>query len=205
MQLWEQIYRYFLKINFKNVKETFLLQEYFEIINGFPFNSKHYNKNGKPIITIKNISNDIYLTKLNECNYINVIPEALSNEQIINKGDILSSLTGDAGFKTCISNIDNAVLNQRNIKYKSLKNLNELYLFHFFKLKSSLEVINKQALGAQKNISIKNIYNLEIPLINNYEKFMNSSNKIILFLDKMKKKLNLVIESKKYYLKKMFV
>ena len=131
------------------------------IVNGFAFQSKSYQKNGKyRIVTIKNVQDGRIDTQ--GAAYIDEVPAKMKNECYLRVGDILLSLTGNVG-RVGIVFENNLLLNQRVAKFTSSKDILPL-LYFFFRLsetKVSLETIAKGT--AQQNLSPIETLKLSFP------------------------------------------
>lgn len=82
-----------------------------KVKSGYAFRSNTYTQKGKyKIITISNVKNG-YLD-LTSNNFVEHLPEDIQPHQILQKGDILISMTGNVG-RVCKVCCDNCLLNQR--------------------------------------------------------------------------------------------
>ena len=130
-------------------------------VNGFAFQSKSYQKNGKySIVTIKNVQDGRIDTQ--GAAYIDEVPAKMKNECYLRVGDILLSLPGNVG-RVGIVFENNLLLNQRVAKFTSSKDILPL-LYFFFRLsetKVSLETIAKGT--AQQNLSPIETLKLSFP------------------------------------------
>jgi type I restriction enzyme S subunit len=122
-----------------------------KIGSGFPFDSSTYLKMGKyKIITIKNVQElRIETTKVD---FIDKIPENISDFCKLNVGDILMSLTGNVG-RICLVPENNLLLNQRvgKILCDSIYR-NFAYLF-FQREEERLRLEQISTGSSQKNLS----------------------------------------------------
>jgi len=147
----------------KNNYPTKKLEDVCNFQNGFAFKSSHYSDSGYFVMRITNVQ-DGYI-ELNNPKYIKVDE---SNNFILNKGDILMSLTGNVGRVGVVQESHlPAVLNQRvariNILYQEV--LDKKYLFYFLQSPTFFSKVVSGGKGmAQQNVSTKHIKNLEIPL-----------------------------------------
>jgi type I restriction enzyme S subunit len=147
----------------KNNYPTKKLEDVCNFQNGFAFKSSHYSDSGYFVMRITNVQ-DGYI-ELNNPKYIKVDE---SNNFILNKGDILMSLTGNVGRVGVVQESHlPAVLNQRvariNILYQEV--LDKKYLFYFLQSPTFFSKVVSGGKGmAQQNVSTKDIKNLEIPL-----------------------------------------
>lgn len=120
-------------------------------VNGFAFQSKSYQKNGKyHIVTIKNVQDGRIDTQGAAC--IDEVPAKMKNECYLQIGDILLSLTGNVG-RVGIVFENNLLLNQRVAKFTSSKDILPL-LYFFFRLPETKVLLETIAKGtAQQNLS----------------------------------------------------
>ncbi len=134
-----------------------------DFINGYTFKSSTYSSNGiYKIITIANVQ-DGYLY-IHEPALVSELPENISKEQILKKGDVLISMTGNVG-RVCVVNHDNCLLNQRVGKIVP-KGINKDLLYLYLNDKKFLhQMIASAQGGAQGNLSTGDIkeYNFELP------------------------------------------
>ena len=87
------------------------LGEVAKVKNGYAFKSNSYSKFGKyKIITISNVKSG-YLDMTGN-NYLTTIPQDIQPHQILKRGDILISMTGNVG-RVCKVDCDDCLLNQR--------------------------------------------------------------------------------------------
>ncbi|HPM06681.1 MAG TPA: restriction endonuclease subunit S, partial [Treponemataceae bacterium] len=119
--------------------------------SGFPFNADEYVDQGKyKIITIKNVQ-DGYLTT-DSIDYTSQLPNNISDFCILQKGDILMSLTGNVG-RMCMVDQDNLLLNQRVGKLLGDRNF-VIYTYYFFKRPENINRLENIAGGSsQANLS----------------------------------------------------
>lgn len=91
--------------------ETKKLGDVVKIRSGYAFKSTSYAQFGKyRIITISNVKNG-YLDMTGN-NYLETLPLDIQPHQILKRGDILISMTGNVG-RVCIVDCDDCLLNQR--------------------------------------------------------------------------------------------
>ena len=82
-----------------------------KVKSGYAFRSNTYTQTGKyRIVTISNVKNG-YLDLISN-NFLEHLPEDIQPHQILQKGDILVSMTGNVG-RVCKVCCDNCLLNQR--------------------------------------------------------------------------------------------
>ena len=134
------------------------------VYGGYAFSSKTYVDNGQyKIITIGNVTGEHFIS--GEYNTVDCLPQNIQEQQILDNGDILISLTGNVGRISLVKG-NNFLLNQRVAKLviedKALKDYVYQYLSH-----SSFEkdMQNAGQGAAQKNIKNEDIlsYNIRIP------------------------------------------
>lgn len=130
-------------------------------VNGFAFQSKSYQKNGKyRIVTIKNVQDGRIDTQ--GAAYIDEVPAKMKNECYLRVGDILLSLTGNVG-RVGIVFENNLLLNQRVAKFTSSKDILPL-LYFFFRLSETKVLLETIAKGtAQQNLSPIETLKLSFP------------------------------------------
>lgn len=140
------------------------VREVARVCGGYAFSSKTYVDNGQyKIITIGNVTGEHFIS--GEYNTVDCLPQNIQEQQILDNGDILISLTGNVG-RISLVNGNNFLLNQRVAKLaiedKALKDYVYQYLSH-----SSFEkdMQNAGQGAAQKNIKNEDIlsYNIRIP------------------------------------------
>ena len=134
------------------------------VYGGYAFSSKTYVDNGQyKIITIGNVTGEHFIS--GEYNTVDCLPQNIQEQQILDNGDILISLTGNVGRISLVKG-NNFLLNQRVAKLviedKALKDYVYQYLSH-----SSFEkdMQNAGQGAAQKNIKNEDIlsYDIRIP------------------------------------------
>lgn len=186
---------------FKDKWETVTLGDVSNFINGFTFKSSTYINDGiYKVITIANVQDGFMF--IDEPKLIKELPVNISKEQILNKGDILISMTGNVG-RVCIVNTDNCLLNQRVGKIVP-KNINKdlLYLF-LYDRKFLNKMIGGAQGGAQGNLSTGDIkeYNFNVP---KSKEEQNAIAEILTTADEeivgLEKKLKIIKEQKKFLL-----
>ncbi len=140
------------------------LGEVCELRNGYSFQSQCYCEGGAyNIITISNVQDGI----LESSNFSKIaqMPIDIQSHQILKKGDILISLTGNVG-RLCKVNIDNCLLNQRVGKL-SPTTINHDFLYCILQNSDFRRVMIQSAVGgAQGNIGKDTVlnYTIEYPL-----------------------------------------
>lgn len=149
-----------------------------EFVNGYAFKSSTYVEDGKyRVITIKNVGNRKLELKNND-SFVGFIPSNINQEQILQLGDLLISLTGYAG-RTCLNSENNSLLNQRVGKIKSLDYM-ESFIYNLFSNQLIKDEIEKLSHGSsQKNVSTKDIGNIKIVIpedFNIFKEFDNITN-----------------------------
>lgn len=186
---------------FKDKWETVTLGDVSDFINGFIFKSATYTDDGiYKIITIANVQDGFMF--IDEPKLIKELPINISEEQILKKGDILISMTGNVG-RVCVVDADNCLLNQRVGKIVP-KNINEDLLYLFLHDRRFLNrMIGSAQGGAQGNLSTGDIkeYNFDIP---KSKEEQNAIAEILTTADKeitkLEKKLQITKDQKKYLL-----
>ena len=146
------------------------LGDRFNFIGGFSFKGNRGLNSGKyKIITIKNVQDG--KLDLSSFTLIDEYPEKIKSNQILAKGDILLSLTGNVG-RICIVNQDNCLLNQRVEKIEPKNNKLRGYLYIYLR---NIDTFNKMLSlskgSAQQNLSPIEVSNIKVA-INEKEAFL---------------------------------
>jgi len=186
---------------FKEKWETKTLGDVSDFINGYTFKSGNYVDAGKyKIITIANVQDGFMF--IDEPKTINELPFNISKEQILKRGDILISMTGNVG-RVCVVDHDNCLLNQRVGKIVA-KDINKelLYLF-LYDRRFLYQMIGSAQGGAQANLSTEDIKEYIFDLPKSKEEqiaisdILNTADKEIISLEK---KLSIIKNQKKFLL-----
>ena len=131
------------------------LGEIAQLKNGYAFKSSTYTILGQfKVITIANVQ-DGYMNNI-ECNKIAELPHDIQPHQILRRGDILISMTGNVG-RVCRVTDDDCLLNQRVGKLESFGADDE---FFFLLLNQRIFIVamsGKAQGGAQGNIGVSDI------------------------------------------------
>lgn len=140
-----------------NANTTIILGESVEILSGFAFKSKMFNKNeeGKPLIRIRDIS---------ECKIETFYSGEYDDKYLITKGDLVVGMDGDFIMNTW-DNKD-ALLNQRILKISLKKETPSLlfsYIKHFLQLE--LDKIHR-GVGATtvKHLAVSDVRKIKLPI-----------------------------------------
>lgn len=179
-----------------------------DLKNGYAFKSNNYTDCGKyKVITIGNVSGERYLN-LNKLNYLTYIPLDIQKHQILKKGDLLISLTGNVG-RISICNEENCLLNQR-VGLIELFNVNDYeYLYQVMASKRFQNDMVLRAQGAaQPNIGKDDVLNYRIPYLNNLNKRKKISSVLRLLDNSILSDENLLItynKQKQYLLRNLFI
>ena len=165
------------EIRFKDVTgndypawEEKILKNVARLKNGYAFKSSSYSKGAKyTIVTISNVQSG--RMTLDRKNSLHSLPPDIRAHQILNKGDLLVSMTGNVG-RICKVSIDNALLNQR-VGVIHPESVSKNFLYHSLnreQFSKSMETISQG--GAQKNIGTGDIENfvLHIPSLEEQER-----------------------------------
>lgn len=178
--------------------KTIEIRQVADIYGGYAFNSKTYISDGKyKIVTIGNVTGDKYIS--GDYNRIDILPDNIQEQQILNNGDILISLTGNVGRISVVDG-DNYLLNQRVAKLNVKNDLIKAYVYQYLSNSSFEKDMNNAGQGAaQKNIKNEDIlsYNIRIPtsqthlekidgLLSTYDKLIANEKRILtnLYLQK---------------------
>ncbi|MDY4051799.1 MAG: restriction endonuclease subunit S [Bacilli bacterium] len=155
--------------NSSHCNKTIEIRQLANIYGGYAFNSKTYNSKGKfKIVTIGNVTGNKYIS--GDYNRIYMLPGNIHDQQILNNGDILISLTGNVG-RISIVNGDNYLLNQRVAKLNVKDKLIKAYIYHYLSNSSFEKDMSNTGQGAaQKNIKNEDIlsYKIRIPISQAY-------------------------------------
>jgi len=122
------------------------------IISGFSFKSSTYQEDGKyKIVTIKNVQDGEFI--LNFTSFINDLPTNLPKPCLLNRGDILLSLTGNVG-RVCIVYGNNHLLNQRVAKLDPVIPAAREFVYSMFRRREFQQKMESMSNGAaQQNLS----------------------------------------------------
>lgn len=195
-------------IRFKGYTNDFkqcFLKDVVSILGGYAWKSDDYQDDGNYlIITITNVTGD---TTIDDTvgNRINC---ESNNPFILNKNDILISLTGNVGRVSKMTNIP-AVLNQRVAKIMAKNNyvVND-FIFHLLKSSRFEKAMIDAGQGAaQKNISNEDImsYQFQIPKdIKEQISISSLFNHLDTLIDIQEKKINKLKQAKLALLQVMF-
>lgn len=127
--------------------------------NGYAFKSNSYITSGKfKIVTIKNVKNG-YL-EMREYNTLNNLPSDIQYHQILKKGNILISMTGNVG-RVCMVDVDDCLLNQRvGLIDINANNIDKNFIFTILTGTNFEQAMIESGQGAaQANIGNKDIEN----------------------------------------------
>ena len=162
------------------------LWEIISFQNWFAFKSEEYKNSWAFVMRIKNVQ-DWYIS-LEDPQYIDTKNLDLYKDFLLNPWDILMSLTWNIWRVWTIKTEHlPALLNQRVARLKIKEWVDKSFVFYFLSRKSFQEWLMNIATGAaQKNISIKDIQNIEIPLPQ-----FETQKTIVTKLDKIFVELNL--------------
>ncbi len=178
--------------------KTIEIRQVANVYGGYAFNSKTYISDGKyKIVTIGNVTGDKYIS--GDYNRLDILPDNIQKQQILNNGDILISLTGNVGRISVVDG-DNYLLNQRVAKLNVKNNLIKAYIYQYLSNSSFEKDMSNAGQGAaQKNIKNEDIlsYNIRIPtsqtylekidgLLSTYDKLIANEERILanLYLQK---------------------
>ena len=139
---------------------TYQLKRCSKFINGYAFNSNHFNKDkGIPVIRIGDILNE-------QISFENIVYVQENNELekfIVHKNDILIAMSGATVGKIGVYNSDDKVyINQR---VGIIRTTQYNYIKRMFSTNGFIDYINLSSAGsAQPNISSDGILNFHIPV-----------------------------------------
>lgn len=139
------------------------MSDFSKFVNGYTFLSSTYVEDGDyKIITIANVQQGRLDT--DKANCISALPTNIQNEQVLQRGDLLISMTGNVG-RVCLVNQDDCLLNQRVGKIVA-QDINPNFLYILLNRDSFMShMIARGQGGAQDNLSSKDImgYKLDLP------------------------------------------
>lgn len=135
--------------------------------NGYAFQSSSYNPCGRhKIITIANVPGTRYIDTEN-CNRILSIPKDIQQHQILTKGDILISLTGNVG-RVSLCDEGEYLLNQRVGLLQLKTNVDREYIYQALShSRFERSMISCGQGAAQMNIGKSDVEDYFIPYSNN--------------------------------------
>jgi type I restriction enzyme S subunit len=180
--------------------ETVELGNISNFVNGYTFKSSTYVDDGMyKIITIANVQDGHLL--MDKPRQINELPSNISREQILSKGDILISMTGNVG-RVCTVDQDGGLLNQRVGKIIPRGINRDLFYLFLHDRRFLKTMIDSAQGGAQGNLSTSDIklYRFDIPTSMKEQDMLadilTASNKEIQVLESKQK----VMQEQKTYL-----
>jgi len=179
------------------------------VLHGYGFTPSLYVEGEYSVVTIANVRDKKYVDTKNS-NTVNRLPQGIEPHQILRKGDILISLTGNCGRVSTV-NTDNLLLNQRVgllwLNEMGIKTLNREYLYQIL---SSGDFEIKMMLwgngSAQKNILNKHVlkYNILVPSLSEQQKIADFLSIFDEKIEAEEKKLELLKEQKQGYMQRIF-
>ena len=159
------------------------------------------------IVTIANVSGDIEIVTDN-CNTISSVPTDIQSHQILKSGDILISLTGNAG-RVSLNKGNNNLLNQRVGLFVPNNSISSEFLYQtlsFVQFENSM--INLAQGAAQLNIGKGDVESYQVRYSEN-EHLISQITQILLGYDKKieieNKYLQSLLAQKSYLLSNMFI
>lgn len=175
--------------------------------NGCAFESKDYTDCGKyKVITIGNVRGNLYVDKDN-VNFVDVLPNNIQEHQILQKGDILISMTGNVG-RVSIVNDKNMLLNQRVGLLSQIGDMNYDFLISVLKNPSFINEMDAKGQGAaQLNIGKNDIeeYLFTAPSLEEQEKIGLFFKQLDSLIELHQHELDALKKTKKAFLQKMFI
>jgi type I restriction enzyme S subunit len=136
-----------------------------EVKSGYAFKSKHWRKEGNPVIKIKNINNNT--VNIGKSDFVDDDIAGVANKYELFSGDVIIAMTGaTVGKVGLVPKIDKRIyLNQRVGLFRPLleENNNIALVFSFFLTDDSQQQVLNFAQGAaQPNISGSEIGNIKL-------------------------------------------
>jgi type I restriction enzyme S subunit len=130
------------------------LDKHLEFGAGFPFKSETYLEQGKfRIATIKHVQ-DGFLD-VSDAPFLDCLPKKIKSHCILNRGDVLLSLTGNVG-RCCIVDKENVLLNQRVASILPKDGAQLPFWYFFFRYPETKGILDQLSHGtAQKNLSTR--------------------------------------------------
>ena len=131
------------------------MDEHIEILSGFAFKSKEFNKdgNGVPVVRIRDVGKDRSSTYYSG---------EYSDNYLLKNGDLLIGMDGD--FRLAVWKGGKALLNQRVCKITvNDKTLNREYMYYMLP-KELKRIEDKTSFATVKHLSVKKIKGIKIPL-----------------------------------------
>jgi type I restriction enzyme S subunit len=131
-----------------------------KLVNGYAFKSETYTDDGQfSVITIANVQDGKFI--LESVNKINDLPNDIQGHQILHKGDVIISMTGNVG-RVCRVTQEKCLLNQRVGKFESIE-IDTSFFYLSLRTKRFIStMIDKGQGGAQPNIGKYDISSYEI-------------------------------------------
>lgn len=153
------------------------LNEVVDLISGYPFSSNDYVTSGKyKLYTIKNVQDGYTVDKVD--NYLDFLPNNMSHECQLRRGDLIMSLTGNVGRVGMVYE-DDVLLNQRVLKLNPINKTHKSFIYSFFRSDVTKAHLENMSTGtSQKNLSPIDIGNMMIPFPSEslLSKFLNNLN-----------------------------
>jgi type I restriction enzyme S subunit len=141
------------KIKNQKIWKVSKIGDLVEIISGYPFSSRLYNKKGLGVVTIKNVQDGNFITTCDSFISEETIPKNINPECRIRDEDILLSLTGNVG-RVCFVYGGEYLLNQRVAKLKPKNERNRAFCYFLFRQGAMQnQLINMAKGSAQPNLS----------------------------------------------------
>ena len=133
-----------------------------KIKSGYAFKSKDWQKQGCPVVKIKDISG-VFVNR-DSLDYVSSNVVLKAQQYLLNKMDLVIAMTGATIGKIGLITDDGLYANQRVGKFFSQNTIDVPYLYCFFKQTASIEQIVQisSASSAQPNISGSQLESLEI-------------------------------------------
>lgn len=178
-----------------------------KVKNGYAFKSNTYITFGKfKIVTIRNVKNGHL--EMKEYNTLNSLPSDIQHHQILKRGDILISMTGNVG-RVCLVDIDDCLLNQRvGLIDINVDNIDKDFIFAILTDTSFEQAMIKSGQGAaQANIGNKDIEDycfLCPPSLNEQHKIAVSLSSVERMIIYFSDKVSLLDEYKKGLMQLIF-
>lgn len=174
-----------------------------EILNGFAFKSQEYVQEGIRIIRISDVQSG-YISDKDMVFYpCNKLPEF--ERYLLNKGDVVMSLTGNPGRVALVS-CNVCALNQRVACLRS-KDVNMKFVYYLLNCKEFENVAFANSTGgAQKNLSTAWLksYQIPVPSFSEQIKIVDILNKFTSSIENLKEQIAQRRKQYEYYLDKLY-
>lgn len=190
---------------FKDDWSSVPLENVLELKSGYIFKSETYVEGGRyRVVTIANVQ-DGWMS-FERVSTVDELPENIRDFQVLQRGDILISLTGNVG-RVCLVDTDDCLLNQRVGKLVPKSNVNKDLLYQVLRNEEFLSTMVEQAQGgAQDNLSSKDVlgYKVALPTLPEQQKIAAFLGAVDRKIQQLKRKQALLVQYKKGVVQQLF-